>query len=179
MPFQVSPSKSVIISDDEVGPDDFLLITNEDKTYLYVKISQTKWTHLVLDPELLPAGFDEVVDRAARSVIHSLTGTARDADAFRALFEEREDQTLSLREFIASQLLTDVSVNVVVARHSGQTNQLDIGRTVRLLFPTNLGSLHLRYDRDSAREWVASAQINRITPIARFDALVREARIGP
>lgn len=175
MPFKVSPSSSVVIEEDEVGPDDFLLITNDDKTYLYVKMSEGQYPHLTLDPALLPDGFAEVVDRAARQAIASLQ--ARRTPQLQEVFEAREDQALSLRAFFAEKLLQNTYVQVVVNNHNpGESRELDIGQTVRITFSRHIDKLDL--DLGQHDNWTATAQVKSITPIDRFSVLIQEAVRG-
>jgi hypothetical protein len=168
MPFEVTPSKQVIIDRSDVGPDDALRIVTDD-VVLYCMIDpDDEHKRLRLIPGAVPKAILVVAAKAAREVIASVTSDKK----FEEWHNDQPDQDDGLLAMITDRLLTTA---IVRGGDHGHDN-LNIGSSLVVNFsehhvlPSRL-SVRLRENRT----WTAEGVVARISPARRFDAIVWNA----
>lgn len=165
MPFEVTPSKQVVIDRSNVGPDDALRIVTDDVLLFCMIDPNDEHKRLRLIPGAVPMAIRAAATEAAREVIASIGSDKK----FEEWFNDQPDKEDGLLAMITDRLLTHSWVR---GGEHGHDN-LNIGSELVVHFsewgvvPDRL-STRLRQNRT----WSAEGQVARISPARRFDALV-------
>lgn len=170
MPFEVTPSKKVIIDRSNVGPDDALRIVTDD-VVLYCMIDpDDEHKRLRLIPGAVPSSVLEVARKAARELIASFNSYSR--ERFEEWFNDQPEMEVGLLTLVTDKL---VSKATVYGGDGGHDN-LNIGSKLMVRFNEREvapSGMNVRI-RDHYK-WTADGAIIRITPARRFDAIVWNA----
>ena len=180
MSFSVTPTNRVDIDMTNAGPDDFLALTleNGSRVFLHKRPdSDVRFPRLALDEQLLPPGFEEASVAAARKLLRDGMSNiyVDDLEKLKTLYDNRADPTLNLRRLVALEIRRSAYVSVKRPSSSAQSRDINIGEVLTVVFGREVGELRFSTDGD---EWVAPSPIKKIEPIARFGALLEDARYG-
>ena len=170
MPFEVTPSKQVIIDRSDVGPDDALRIVTDD-VVLYCMIDpDDEYKRLRLIPGAVPSSVLEVARKAARELIASFNSYSK--EKFEEWFNDQPEMEVGLLALVTNKLVSKAAVS----GGDGGHDNLNIGSKLVVRFNEREvvpSGVNVRI-RDN-HKWVATGQISRITPARRFDAIVWNA----
>lgn len=169
MPFTVQPSDQVVIDMTAIGPDDFLRLTLEDSSRLYVRLSpgdEYRAPHLTFDQSMLPADFEEFCRQQVVVALGPTWGV--DYDQLKRWYEQRPDKQrdMALLDYIALKLRQDASIA------AGFEEEVNVGtRPTVWLSGEGLWSdaCHI------LARWAFPAPITHIEPVSRIEALVEYA----
>lgn len=170
MPFEVTPSKQVIIDRSNVGPEDALRIVTDD-VVLYCMIDpEDEHKRLRLVPEAIPKAVRKVAEKAARELISSFNSYS--AKNFEEWYINQPDMEFGLLTAVADKLASTATVR----GSARDSDSLNIGSKLVVYF--NEREVVPRGMNVSIRDqqtWTANGVITRISPARRFDAIVWNA----
>lgn len=186
MPFIVQASDQIVIGSlSGLTPDDFLRVTLEDKSQIFVRSSGGNYPNLTFDAAFLPTGVATLARKAARLWLLHRSRYPSQEQLLKEAFEARPNQAQRLREFVACALLETVSVKgsshiEVPASWADRDYNFNIGRYPWVMFGQDLrlpnseeplqGGSNYNYP-----ELIIPSKIVGIKPIDRWDVEIQWA----
>lgn len=173
MPFEVTPSKQVVIDWTDTGPDDALHIdtTDPSATYFATMHDDGRYKRMGLVQDAIPADIQLAAREAARELLQSVGSLSqKELEEVEEWLGHQSGHREGLQQVVVERILQQATVRGGATSH----DKLNIGTQLAVSFHSvdipplrrSAGRLHTH------GIWTAEGTIRQITPAKRFAAIM-------